>query len=159
MLIYFDLVRDFPIQERRICTGECRCNNFQTKTKHMSEAEKIKKLLEEQVKTLKHKREEVLSRVRGELDDIDRALKQLGHAVPPSDSAGGGKQKRRGKVDDAQIMAVLRGFMKPGESYSASEIQKRADIKAPRFASFRTRQKDFLKTHGAKRSMRYSLNA
>jgi hypothetical protein len=125
----------------------------------MSETEKIKKLLEEQVKTLKHKREEVLSRVKGELDDIDRALKQLGHAVPSSDSVGAARQKRRGKVDDAQIIAVLRAFMKPGESYAASEILKRADIKAPRFASFKSSQKDFLKTQGAKRSMRYLLNA
>jgi hypothetical protein len=49
--------------------------------------------------------------------------------------------------------------MKPGESYTAAEILKRADIKAPRFASFKAKQKDFFKTHGAKRSMRYSLNA
>lgn len=125
----------------------------------MSEAEKIKKLLEEQVKTLKHKREEVLSRVKGELDDIDRALKQLGHPVSSSDSASGGKKRPRAKTDDEQIKAALRSFMKPGESYTAAEIQKRADIKAPRFASFKSRQKDFLKTHGAKRSMRYSLNA
>lgn len=124
----------------------------------MSEAEKIKKLLEEQVKTLKQKREEVLSRVKGELDDIDRALKQLGHSVPQSDSTGGAKLKRRGKMDDDQIIAAFRAFMKPGESYTAAELQKRADIKAPRFASFKTRQKDFFKTQGAKRSMRYSLN-
>jgi hypothetical protein len=125
----------------------------------MSESEKIKKLLDEQVKSLKQKREEVLSRVKGELDDIDRALKQLGFSAPSSDSSGGAKQKRRGKIEDDQIIALLRAFMKPGESYTAAEILKRADIKAPRFASFKAKQKDFFKTHGAKRSMRYSLNA
>jgi hypothetical protein len=125
----------------------------------MSEAEKIKKLLEEQVKSLKQKRDEVLSRVKGELDDIDRALRQLGHVVQTSQSVGTPKPKRRSKVEDEQIMAALRGFMKPGESYTAAEILSRADIKAPRFATFKSKQKDFLKTQGAKRSMRYTLSA
>lgn len=125
----------------------------------MSESEKIKQLLDEQVKNLKHKREEVLSRVQGELDDIDRALRQLGQLVPPSNAVGGGKRKRRDKVEDEQIMAKLRSFMKPGESYTAAQILKEADLKAPRFANFKAKHKDFLKTHGAKRSMRYSLGA
>jgi hypothetical protein len=125
----------------------------------MSESEKIKQLLDEQVKNLKHKREEVLSRVQGELDDIDRALRQLGQLVPPSNAVGGGKRKRRDKVEDEQIMAKLRSFMKPGESYTAAQIIKEADLKAPRFANFKAKHKDFLKTHGAKRSMRYSLGA
>jgi hypothetical protein len=124
----------------------------------MSESEKIKQLLDEQVKQLKRKREEVLSRVQSELDDIDRALRQLGHAVPSSLSLGSGKKKRGDKVDDAQIVDSLRSFMQPGQSYSAAEILEKANLKAPRFANFKAKQKDFLKTHGAKRSMRYSLN-
>jgi hypothetical protein len=125
----------------------------------MSEAEKIKKLLEEQVKSLKLKREEVLSRVKGELDDIDRALRQLGHVVQPTQTIGASKPKRRTKVEDDQIIATLRGFMRPGESYTAAELLKRADIKGPRFANFKAKNKDFFQTHGAKRSMRYSLSS
>ncbi len=124
----------------------------------MSESEKIKQLLDEQVKHLKHKREEVLSRVQSELDDIDRALRQLGHIAQPSQSLGAGRRKRRDKVQDEQIIAALRAFMKPGESYTAAEILKEADLQAPRFANFKAKQRDFLKTHGAKRSMKYSLN-
>lgn len=125
----------------------------------MSESEKIKQLLDEQVKHLKQKRDEVLSRVQSELDDIDRALRQLGHIAQPSSGLTGGKRKRRDKVEDAQIMGALRSFMKPGESYTAAEILQKADLKAPRFANFKAKHKEFLKTHGAKRSMKYSLNA
>ena len=124
----------------------------------MSESEKIKQLLDEQVKHLKHKREEVQSRVQSELDDIDEALRQLGHIVQPTAGSGMGKRKRRDKVEDEQIIEVLRSFMKPGQSYTAAEILKKADLKAPRFANFKAKQKDFLKTQGAKRSMKYSLN-
>ncbi len=124
----------------------------------MSESEKIKQLLDEQVKHLRNKREEVLSRVQSELDDIDRALRQLGHVAQSSHSLGAGKRKRRDKVEDEQIIAALRSFMKPGESYTAAEILKNADLKGPRFATFKAKQRDFMKTHGAKRSMKYSLN-
>jgi DNA-binding transcriptional MerR regulator len=125
----------------------------------MNESEKIKQLLDEQVKHLKHKREEVLSRVQSELDDIDRALRQLGHVVQPTHSLGAGKRKRRDKVEDEQIIAALQAFMKPGEAYTAAEILKAAHLNAPRFANFKVKHRDFLKTHGAKRSMKYSLNA
>jgi len=125
----------------------------------MSESEKIKQLLDEQVKHLKHKRDEVLSRVQNELDDIDRALRQLGQVAQPSHGLATGKRKRRDKVEDGQIIETLRSFMKPGESYTAAEILKQADLKGPRFANFKAKQRDFLKTHGAKRSMKYSLNA
>jgi hypothetical protein len=123
----------------------------------MSESEKIKQLLDEQVKQLKRKREEVLSKVQNELDDIDRALRQLGHSVPPSHSLSSGKKKRGEKVDDAQIIASLRSFMQPGQTYSAADILEKANLKAPRFANFKAKQKHILKSHGAKRSMRYSL--
>ena len=125
----------------------------------MSESEKIKKLLEEQVKSLKQKRVEVLSRVKSELDDIDRALRQLGHGEPSSSGVGSGSVTRRSKVDDQQIKNTLLSFMKPGESYSAAELLRKAGIKAPRFANFKAKHKDFFKTQGAKRSMRYFLNA
>ena len=125
----------------------------------MSESEKIKQLLDEQVKYLKHKRVEVQSRVQTELDDIDEALRQLGHIVRPTAGPGAGKRKRLDKVEDEQIIEALRSFMEPGQSYTAAEILKNADLKAPRFANFKSKQKDFLKTHGAKRSMKYSLNA
>jgi hypothetical protein len=125
----------------------------------MSESEKIKQLLDEQVKHLKQKRDEVLSRVQSELDDIDRALRQLGHVAQPSHNLAGGKRKRRDKVEDEQIMNALRSFMKPGEFYTAAEILKKTDLKAPRFANFKAKQKDFLRSHGAKRSMKYSLSA
>jgi hypothetical protein len=124
----------------------------------MSESEKIKQLLDEQVKQLKRKREEVLSRVQSELDDIDRALRQLGHTVSPAQALGSGRKKRGDKVDDLQIIECLRSFMQHGATYSAAEILEKANIKPPRFANFKAKQKDFLKTHGAKRSMRYSLN-
>ena len=124
----------------------------------MSESEKIKQLLDEQVKHLKQKRVEVQSRVQSELDDIDEALLQLGHFVQPTASPVTGKRKRRDKVEDEQIVESLRSFMKPGQYYSAAEILKMADLKAPRFANFKAKQKSFLKTHGAKRSMKYSLN-
>jgi hypothetical protein len=123
----------------------------------MSESEKIKQLLHEQVKHLKLKREEVLSRVQGELDDIDAALRQLGQLVPPASGSGPAKKKRRDRVEDEQIIDSLRSFMSPGQSYTAAEILKRADLKAPRFAAFKAKHKHFLKSHGAKRSMRYSL--
>ena len=125
----------------------------------MSESEKIKQLLDEQVKHLKHKREEVLSRVQSELDDIDLALRQLGHVAHSTAGAGGGKRRRQEKVEDEQIVQILRSFMKPGESYAAAEILKQANIKAPRFANFKAKHRDFLKTHGAKRSMKYSLGS
>jgi hypothetical protein len=123
----------------------------------MSESEKIKQLLHEQVKHLKLKREEVLSRVQGELDDIEAALRHLGQIMPASSSSGATKKKRRERVEDEQIVAALRSFMSPGQSYTAAEILKKADLKAPRFAAFKAKHKDFLKSHGAKRSMRYSL--
>jgi len=101
----------------------------------------------------------VYSRVQNELDDIDRALSQLGHLVTSSQSLAPVVKKRREKVDDAQIIASLRTFMKPGETYSSAEILKASNLKAARFANFKSKNKHFLKTHGAKRSMRYSLNA
>jgi hypothetical protein len=123
----------------------------------MSESEKIKQLLDEQVKHLKLKREEVQSRVQSELDDIDAALRQLGHLVPPASSTSPSKRKRRERVEDGQIIEALRSFMKPGQSYTAAEILRKADLKVPRFAVFKAKHKEFLKSHGAKRSMKYSL--
>jgi hypothetical protein len=125
----------------------------------MTEAEKIKQLLDEQVNQLKQKREEVLAKVKSELDDIDAALRQLGEVVRPAQISGAGKKKKREKIDDKRIMELLRSFMQPGTSYSAAEILKKLDLKAGRFSSFKAGNKDFLKTQGAKRSMRYSLNA
>ena len=133
-------------------------NKKPSNNQNMSEAEKIKKLLDEQVKSLKQKRMEVLSRVKSELDDIDRALRQLGHGESSGQSVGGGRGARRNKVDDQQIKSSLLSFMKPGEWFSAAELLKKAGIKAARFANFKASQKDFFKTQGAKRSMRYSLN-
>ncbi len=121
----------------------------------MSESEKIKLLIEEQVRQLKLKREEVLSKVQSELDDIDKALRHLG--FEPSQPSSSGKRKRRAKVDDAHLREVLRSFMSGGGTFSAAEILAKADVKAPRFASFKAANRDFLKSHGAKRSMRYSL--
>jgi hypothetical protein len=124
----------------------------------MSESQKIKQLLDEQVKHLKAKRQEVQARIQTELDDIDEALRQLGHTVQPGSSPSSTKRRRRDRVEDAQILEILRSFMKPGQSYTAAEILKRADLRAPRFASFKAKHKDFLVSHGAKRSTKYSLN-
>lgn len=123
----------------------------------MSESEKIKQLIEEQVKQLLQKRAEVQAKVQGELDDIDRALRQLGHLPPTTQKGAVAKQKRGEKVADEQIVSALRAFMKPGESRSASEILSKLNIKAARFSAFKSSHKDFFITQGAKRSMRYSL--
>lgn len=124
----------------------------------MSESEKIKQLIDEQVKHLTQKRDQVLSKVQDELDDIDKALRQLGYNVPPGVSGSVNKKRRREKVDDKQIEALLRSFMQTGESFTAAEILSRLDIKAARFSAFKAAHKNLLKTHGAKRSMKYSLN-
>ena len=122
---------------------------------NMSETEKIKLLIDEQISQLRHKRDEVLSRVKSELDDIDKALRHLGY--DPSQTTGSSKRRRRARVEDSQLKEIFRSFMKSGESFSAAQILEKADIKAPRFASFKAANRDFLKAHGAKRSMRYSL--
>ena len=122
-----------------------------------SETEKIKHLIDGQIQHLVQKRKEVQSKVQVELDDIDRALRHLGYDVPGAHSSAPSKRRRRSKITDDQIKDILRSFMKPGSDYSGAQILEHADLKASRFANFKARQKDFLKTHGAKRAMRYSL--
>ncbi len=125
---------------------------------HQSEETRMKHVIQSHVKELVEKRKEVLSKVQSELDDIDRALRHLGHE-PSSHghSAGSGKQKRRAKITDSEIKALLHGFMKQGTFLSGAEILKHTGIKASRFANFKAGNKTFLVTQGAKRAMTYSL--
>jgi hypothetical protein len=124
---------------------------------HSSEENRIERVIETHIKELLLKRKEVLSKVQTELDDIDRALRHLGHEPAGSHSAAGGKQKRRGKVSDAEIKSMIQGFLARGQYLSGAEILKRTGIKGSRFANFKSANKGFLSTQGAKRAMKYTL--
>jgi len=124
---------------------------------HVSEENRIQQLIKAQVDQLLHKRKEVFSKVQTELDDIDRALRQLGHDAPKAHSSQATKQKRRARISDAEIKNVLKGFMHHGTQYSGAEILNKSGMKASRFANFKAANKGFLTTHGAKRAMTYSL--
>ncbi len=124
---------------------------------HSSEENRIERVIETHIKELLAKRKEVLSKVQSELDDIDRALRHLGHETSSAQTSGSGKQKRRAKVTDADIRAMIHGFLAQGQYLSGSEILKRTGIKASRFANFKAANKGFLTTQGAKRAMKYSL--
>ena len=124
---------------------------------HSSEEIRIERVIETHIKELLSKRKEVLSKVQSELDDIDRALRHLGHEPASSHSAAAGKQKRRGKVTDADIKSMIQGFLTRGAYLSGAEILKRTGIKASRFANFKAANKGFLATQGAKRAMKYTL--
>ncbi len=137
-------------------------NNQQAHTshngEHQSEEVRIEKVIDAHIKELLHKRKEVLSKVQSELDDIDRALRHLGHEPAPSHAAGAAhRQKRRSKISDADIKALIQGFMTPGEYYSGADILKRTGIKASRFANFKVANRGFLASKGAKRAMTYTL--
>ncbi|NBV86359.1 MAG: hypothetical protein EBS01_08895 [Verrucomicrobia bacterium] len=124
---------------------------------HVSEENRIQQLIKAQVDQLLQKRKEVLSKVQTELDDIDRALRQLGHGAPKTHSTQASKQKRRTRISDEEIKNVLRGFMVHGTHYSGAEILKKSGMKPSRFANFKAANKGFLSTHGPKRAMTYSL--
>ncbi len=124
---------------------------------HVSEENRIQQLIKAQVEHLLQKRKEVLSKVQTELDDIDRALSQLGHGVSKAHSSQGAKQKRRARISDAEIKSVLQGFMVHGTQYTGADILNKSGMKASRFANFKAANKGFLTTHGAKRAMTYSL--
>ena len=126
-------------------------------TDHHSEENRIQQLIKAQVDQLLHKRKEVLSKVQTDLDDIDRALHQLGHEAPGSHSSHSPKHKRRARITDDEIKHLLKGFMHHGTQYSGADILKKTGIKASRFANFKAANKGFLKTHGAKRAMTYSV--
>ena len=124
---------------------------------HSSEETRIERVIGEHIKELLAKRKEVLSKVQSELDDIDRALRHLGHDSPSSQSGSAAKQKRRAKVTDEEIKSMIRGFLTVGQHMSGAEILKRTGIKASRFANFKAANKGFLVTQGAKRAMKYAL--
>ena len=124
---------------------------------HSSEENRIERVIETHIKELLAKRKEVLSKVQSELDDIDRALRHLGHEASGTHSAGSAKQKRRAKVSDTDIKSMIQGFLTHGQYMSGAEILKRTGIKASRFANFKAANKGFLATQGAKRAMKYSL--
>lgn len=124
---------------------------------HSSEENRIERVIETHIKELLSKRKDVLSRVQSELDDIDRALRHLGHEPAGTHSASSSKQKRRAKVTDSDIKTMMQGFLTHGQYMSGAEILKRTGIKASRFANFKVANKGFLVTQGAKRAMTYSL--
>ena len=124
---------------------------------HSSEENRIERVIETHIKELLSKRKEVLSKVQSELDDIDRALRHLGHEPAGGHSAAVGKQKRRGKIADSEIKLMIQSFLARGQYLSGVEILKRTGIKASRFANFKAKNKNFLSTLGAKRSMTYTL--
>ena len=126
-------------------------------TGHHSEESRIHQLIKAQVDQLLHKRKEVLSKVQTELDDIDRALHQLGYESSGAHSSHSPKQKRRARISDDEIKNLLKGFMHHGTHFSGADILKKTGIKASRFANFKAANKGFLKTHGPKRAMTYSL--
>ena len=124
----------------------------------LSEETRIEKVIEAHIKELLLKRREVLSKVQSELDDIDRALRHLGHEPSAlSSSAGSTRQRKRAKISDSDIKALLHTFMSHGVYMSGAEILKRAGIKASRFANFKAANKGFLASKGAKRAMTYTL--
>ena len=122
-----------------------------------SEEIRIERVIDTHIKELLAKRKEVLSRVQSELDDIDRALRHLGHEAPGGVTAGASKPKRRAKVTDEEIKSMIRGFLNVGQFMSGAEILKRTGIKASRFANFKAANKGYLVTQGAKRAMKYAL--
>ena len=124
---------------------------------HSSEENRIERVIETHIKDLLAKRKEVLSKVQSELDDIDRALRHLGHENTSGHSSASSKQKRRAKVTDGDIKAMIQSFMSPGQYMSGAEILKRTGMKASRFANFKVANKGYLVTQGAKRAMKYSL--
>jgi hypothetical protein len=124
---------------------------------HHSEESRIHQLIKAQVDQLLHKRKEVLSKVQTELDDIDRALHQLGYESSGAHSSHAPKQKRRARISDDEIKNLLKGFMHPGTHFSGADILKKTGIKSSRFANFKAANKGFLKTHGPKRAMTYSM--
>ncbi|RFC43204.1 MAG: hypothetical protein DVB28_001626 [Verrucomicrobia bacterium] len=124
---------------------------------HTSEENRIERVIQAHIKELLSKRKDVLSKVQSELDDIDRALRHLGHEPTGTPTGASGKQKRRAKVTDSEIKSMILGFLTHGEFVSGAEILKRTGIKASRFANFKVANKGFLASKGAKRAMKYSL--
>jgi len=122
-----------------------------------SEENRIERVIESHIKELLSKRKEVLSRVQSELDDIDRALRHLGHEPASTHSATASRSKRRAKVTDNDIKAMIQSFLTRGHYMSGAEILKRTGIKASRFANFKVANKGYLETQGSKRAMKNSL--
>ena len=94
-------------------------------TGHHSEESRIHQLIKAQVDQLLHKRKEVLSKVQTELDDIDRALHQLGYESSGAHSSHSPKQKRRARISDDEIKNLLKGFMHHGTHFSGADILKK----------------------------------
>lgn len=131
-------------------------------TKHdndsdQNEQSRIARVIESHINELLRKRKEVESKVQSELDDIDRALRQLGYESSGGHSGGTARRKRRTKITDSEIKSLLNGFMKQGVYISGAEILKKTSLKASRFANFKAANRTFLVTQGAKRAMTYSL--
>lgn len=131
-------------------------------TKHVNDSDqneqsRIARVIESHISELLRKRKEVESKVQSELDDIDRALRQLGYESNGGNSGGTSRRKRRTKITDSEIKSLLNGFMKQGVYISGAEILKKTSLKASRFANFKAANKGFLVTLGAKRAMTYSL--
>jgi len=127
------------------------------KNSELNEQSRIARVIESHIEELLQKRKEVESKVQSELDDIDRALRQLGYEGHGGHSGSSARRKRRTKVSDSEIKSLLNGFMKHGVYISGAEILKKTSLKASRFANFKAANKGFLVTQGAKRAMTYSL--
>jgi len=130
------------------------------KNSELNEQSRIARVIESHIEELLQKRKEVESKVQSELDDIDRALRQLGYEGYEGHGGHSGssaRRKRRTKVSDSEIKSLLNGFMKHGVYISGAEILKKTSLKASRFANFKAANKGFLVTQGAKRAMTYSL--
>ncbi len=123
----------------------------------LNEQSRIARVIESHIDELLQKRKEVESKVQSELDDIDRALRQLGYAAHGGSLGSSVRRKRRTKISDSEIKALLNGFMKHGVYITGAEILKKTSLKASRFANFKAANKGFLVTQGAKRAMTYSL--
>ena len=127
------------------------------KDSDLNEQSRIARVIESHIDELLLKRKEVESKVQSELDDIDRALHQLGYQAHGGHSGASARRKRRSKITDTEIKSLLNGFMKHGVYISGAEILKKTSLKASRFANFKAANKGFLVTQGAKRAMTYSL--
>jgi hypothetical protein len=127
------------------------------KDSDLNEQSRIARVIESHIDELLQKRKEVESKVQSELDDIDRALRQLGYEGNGGHSGSSARRKRRTKISDAEIKSLLNGFMNHGVYISGAEILKKTSLKASRFANFKAANKGFLVTQGAKRAMTYSL--
>ncbi len=127
------------------------------KDSDLNEQSRIARVIELHIAELLQKRKEVESKVQSELDDIDRALRQLGYEGSTGHSGSSSRRKRRTKISDSEIKSLLNGFMKHGVYISGAEILKKTSLKASRFANFKAANKGFLVTQGAKRAMTYSL--